>query len=328
MALVERGGGSDDSGTAPTKAAFATVPLLAALNRDVGFKCAVMGFALLEAAALILINRFGAQLDGLNFIYPWLPFALVVAFAAYAATLKHRTQHPRLALFVQTVWAGLNVMTLTVMLDTAVELTPFPPIDEWILHIDQAMGYSTLAVLNWTNAHPGVRDFLNIVYHALDVELAVAPLVLALLIERRTLNMLLNGVMFGSVIGFTIYYFFPTNGPAGVLESSGFTLEEDDIVRQFRELHSGEALTSAVPGLVSFPSFHVFWAIVITTAFWPRKWWFFPVAVLNGLVIISTLALGWHYLFDVFGGVALALLSIPVGFLTTAQREKARQRTS
>ncbi len=291
--------------------------LLAALTGEIGFKCAVMTFAMLEAAVLIVINHFGPGFEGADFVYPWLPVALAGSFGAYVASLKHRGRHPNVFLFFQTVWAGFIVMTLTVMLDTAVQLTPFAPIDVWALSVDQAMGYSTLAFLDWTNAHPAIREVFSIVYHALDVELAVAPLVLALLMERRMVSMLLSGVMFGSVIGFTIYYFFPTNGPAGVLGGSGFTVQEVDIVTQFRELHSGQPLTSAVPGLVSFPSFHVFWAIIITTAFWPRKWLFYPAAVLNAVVIVSTLALGWHYLIDVYAGAVLAAGSIAVGLLTT-----------
>jgi membrane-associated phospholipid phosphatase len=294
--------------------------LLSMLNREVGFKCGVMAFAMLEAAALILINHFWFRFRGDDFVYPWLVVAIPAAFIVYVFTLRKRARIPRTAFFFETVWAGLLVMTLTVMMDTAVQLTPFPPIDSWILHIDQAMGYSTPAVLNWTEAHPWWRDVFNIAYHALDVQLAVVPLLLALLMERRMVGVLLNGVMFGSVIGFTIYYFWPTPGPAAVVQDPGFTTEQLDLATQFKELQSHEPLTSAVPGLVSFPSFHVFWAIVIMFCFWPRKWLFVPFLVLNSTVIVSTLALGWHFLFDVFGGAVLAGISIWVGLLTTRPR--------
>jgi membrane-associated phospholipid phosphatase len=58
-------------------------------------------------------------------------------------------------------------------------------------------------------------------------------------------------------------------------------------------------------GLVSMPSFHVAGAFMVTWALRRHVRWFVLAAVLNGLLTVSTVATGAHYLVDVFGTLLL-----------------------
>jgi membrane-associated phospholipid phosphatase len=58
-------------------------------------------------------------------------------------------------------------------------------------------------------------------------------------------------------------------------------------------------------GLVSFPSFHVAGAILVTWAFRRRRRILIPLIVLNIGLVISTVITGEHYLVDVLASVPL-----------------------
>jgi hypothetical protein len=55
-------------------------------------------------------------------------------------------------------------------------------------------------------------------------------------------------------------------------------------------------------GLVAFPSYHVGLSVIMMVAFRGVKRWFWPIVVLNTLVIMSTPIDGGHHLSDGLGG--------------------------
>jgi membrane-associated phospholipid phosphatase len=66
-------------------------------------------------------------------------------------------------------------------------------------------------------------------------------------------------------------------------------------------------------GIVSFPSFHAASAVLYLWALWPVRYLGGIAAALNLLMIAATPVIGAHYIIDVFGGVALAAISILLG---------------
>src|SRR5262249_24403227 len=59
-------------------------------------------------------------------------------------------------------------------------------------------------------------------------------------------------------------------------------------------------------GIITFPSFHAVWAVLLTAAFWRRGWLFYAIGVLNLAVIAWTVTTGMHYFTDVLAGIAIA----------------------
>ena len=65
-----------------------------------------------------------------------------------------------------------------------------------------------------------------------------------------------------------------------------------------------------ITGIVSFPSFHAASAVLYIWALWPVRYVGGAAVVLNLLMMASTPVIGAHYMIDVFGGVALAVVGI------------------
>ena len=144
----------------------------------------------------------------------------------------------------------------------------------------------------------------------IGVELALFPIVLALLLEKRAIKVYLLAMLLASIVGFSIYYFFPTTAPASVFFDKNFTPFQHDTFIKFFEIHHHLPITTTQGGLIAFPSFHVIWAALLAYSLKNRKHLFYPVLVFNAIVIVSTVFLGWHYLTDVIGGLTLAGLSV------------------
>jgi membrane-associated phospholipid phosphatase len=81
---------------------------------------------------------------------------------------------------------------------------------------------------------------------------------------------------------------------------------------------------AATEGLITFPSFHVAWALLLTWAFRGRRWLFAAAVILNSLVVASTMTTGWHYFSDLLGGAAVALAAMA---LWCAYAERTNQST-
>jgi membrane-associated phospholipid phosphatase len=78
-------------------------------------------------------------------------------------------------------------------------------------------------------------------------------------------------------------------------------------------------------GLVTFPSFHTAATIMLVYVARGIRYLFLS-AVLNGLMLVSTVSEGVHYFVDVIGGVVVALCSILI--VRVAMRRVQRARTS
>ena len=81
-------------------------------------------------------------------------------------------------------------------------------------------------------------------------------------------------------------------------------------LHQFFLLHHHDALYFHNLAIIAFPSFHAIWAMSIVVFAYQRKLLFYVLLVLNILVVISAVTLGWHYLADVLGAVIFLSVSL------------------
>jgi len=232
--------------------------------------------------------------------------------ALFSVALFARKYCPRLSLLTWS-YTTYSLMSIVLgMIAYGAQFTPFPSIDTFLIKIDQALGFNQIAILNWTYAHPAIKQLMEIAYSLLGLELIFLPLVLALLFEKKSLYVLFMALILSFISGTAIYYFFPTTAPASMFFSPHFTLAQLNTFIKFFEVHNHLPITAFAGGMVAFPSFHVIWAILMIYGFKNKKYFFFPLLVINSLIIASTMLLGWHYLTDVIGAILVTAISLYV----------------
>jgi membrane-associated phospholipid phosphatase len=116
------------------------------------------------------------------------------------------------------------------------------------------------------------------------------------------------------MIAVPCFTLFPAVGPWYSEHFAPFA-EQAHVQAQVLELRAPHPVSFSLldgAGIVSFPSFHVIWAIFCAAALWGIRWLRIPLCLLSAMIIASTLTSGWHYGVDVIGGLVVAVLSLTI----------------
>ncbi len=272
---------------------------------------------------LFLLTFFALVLNHLFFHYQIgliapieLFYGMPVIFIIYLAAYSLRNQMLRTSLILQTLWVLYVVVFIIYVFTTAISTTPFPTQDVFFNHLDQLLGYNFNAVFNFTLAHPLLHHLLQFCYTQLPILMILVPFLLASLKKETELNQYFSLILLTIIIGGLIFYFFPTTAPPAVITNPHFTETQYAPVIRLHEIRNGLPLTvSGASGMISFPSFHVIWALIMLNAIKSIKWVRGPLIIFGLITIYSTLGLGWHYLVDdlasvVIVGVAIWMLNL------------------
>lgn len=279
-----------------------------------------LSFLLLVSAlltlVLVLVNAATFRYTGISY-FPRESTPLIclgLQFAYFDKIYDHVS--PRTGFIIRSAaFYGLANIALALFV-SGLQFTPFPPIDEALQRWDHALHFDTAAAITWTAARPLLRRFLDLCYMSTDVQVALAPLAAGFAFDKRTMRVYLYAFIYAFLAGGLFYYFFPSSGPASVYQCPGFAPVQLLTSAKFYWVHHRLPVTTMWGGMIAFPSFHVMWAVITTYAARPYRKLFWGIAVLNVLVIASTLLLGWHYLVDVPSGLLLGGLSLYAGDLT------------
>ena len=139
-----------------------------------------------------------------------------------------------------------------------------------------------------------------VAYDAMHPELALLVLYLGL---RERATPLIVSLFVAGAIAIVVSWFVPAIGH----------LPDAPHVPVLLALRAGSLPDGIPQGLISFPSYHTTVAILITAALWRERYLFPAACVLNGVMVISTLSMGGHYLVDVLAGIVVAAAALYVG---------------
>jgi membrane-associated phospholipid phosphatase len=196
-----------------------------------------------------------------------------------------------------------------------------PLVDGFLLRADAWLGVSRPAIDQWVTAHVVTRRVLGLAYKSLLPQFALVPLILGWVNRTRLWQFVLQ-YQLTAISTVLLFALWPASTPAehGVHEwvSQAHAMEQLFAARAgvLRVLD----LTQST-GLVSWPSFHTAGALLVVWSL-RKTWWFWPVAVLDTLLIAATVLLGIHYAVDVFGGMAVVgLVVVSTEYLMNPRRE-------
>lgn len=201
----------------------------------------------------------------------------------------------------------LSIMAMIISCN--VQFSPFPPIDVDLHKIDLLMGFNQDQWLASLHQHPLCLKILNWAYESLTYQIIFLPVLACYFIDRLELESFLVKLCFLNIIGCLMYYFWPTASPASVLNHKYLIDSQIDLALKFKQLHQKICPTVSSGGLISFPSFHVIWSALLTLLFRKKIYFLVPLLILNSLLWLATVLLGWHYIMDVVAGLLLVVFS-------------------
>ncbi|MCL9780804.1 phosphatase PAP2 family protein [Vibrio sp. S4M6] len=231
-------------------------------------------------------------------------FAAIAVFVGYYKTLFPTSRKPILLTCV--FLCVFVVMSLAAIL----RLTPLPPIDNYLFHFDQLIGLDQNQIINAFFQHKYLVIFFGLAYASLTIQLIILPVSLFIFFKQEHCERFIAYFALVNFIGLVIYYFFPTASPASILDHKYLVDGQINLALEFKQIHQGITPTVVGAGLISFPSFHIIWATLLTYTFRKTKRVFYPLLVINTLLTASTFLLGWHYFVDILGGWAVVAFAI------------------
>lgn len=237
-------------------------------------------------AAAAMIWALGAPLPNV-----WIP--LSASALLWAVSLKWQPNLLR-ALATLVVFS----VSFTLLMEGAAA-AKLPLADNALASIDAALGLNAPALVAWVAKHPWIALLMKCAYLSIMPQTCLLMLLNA---EKPELWVFLKRFFLAAQIALCLFFFFPAQGVATCLSPP--------VMARFHALRDGAPLDwQQAQGIITFPSFHVAWGLILLASFWktPFRW---PAAVLNGLMIASTVTTGGHYFIDVPGGVLVGLLVI------------------
>lgn len=187
-----------------------------------------------------------------------------------------------------------------------------PLADDWLISIDASLGIHLPSIVNWVQDHATLKWLLDRAYFTVFPSTLLALIVLGLDSDVRRLREFVLHFILSGLVTTVVFFFLPAEGP---FAAYGYEPRPDQqrFLDHFQALRAGEfpvVSMSRLEGLITFPSFHTAWAVLLAWSFRHYRWLFVPMIVLNAAVVAATLTTGWHYGADVLGGAATAGLSI------------------
>ncbi len=191
----------------------------------------------------------------------------------------------------------------------AVATVRWPWFDNQLAAADASVGLSAGALIDWTARHPLFDLVMRLAYSSVFPQIILVVVVLGFTSDRR-LDIFLIRFMLGGLLTSAIFAFLPAQGTCVYF---GLKTPEHyvPVLTELDRLRRGVAFVSwrDAQGIVTFPSFHTIWAVLLTSAFRGRLL-YWPIVILNSLVLLSCVTTGMHYFVDVLGGLIVTAIVI------------------
>ena len=267
----------------------------------------------------------------------WPGLARSLFYGAVACTFylicshRLRNQQDRIAIFLRAALERFALLFRSCVVVAAIGSVGFlfsylvtawaPPLQDALLaRLDERFGFNWLSFLVAINEHPLWAQVLVKSYES------TAPLSQFVVVwlsirgcgERLSEFLaLLSLSSLGLAVGMVLLpaagafvYFDPAPRLFDNFSASG---EMWAFLGTFNNLRDGSLTTidmSSIQGVVSFPSFHTMLGIITTYALRDTRALFIPAVILNGMMIVSTLPVGGHYLVDVLVGILITVAAM------------------
>lgn len=263
--------------------------------------------------ALSIVDFLLCRRFGLTFTH-WSPLLVLAILAGVALFYQFSGRSARVAQMAQWTLLWVVFSHAGAILTYLAAACGGRTWDAELVAIDVALGFDWPGWFEFIARHSCLQFVLTLCYGSLIAQILIS---VAYFSFRNTddLNgeLLLNSIV-GLLITTAIFLLFPALGH----KSAARGLYLDDLLA----LRSGGLLSfdmMQLKGVISFPSYHMVLAVLLTYAH-RHSPLLHPIALVNAIMVISIPSNGGHYLIDIVAGGGVALLAI----LATAAMQARR----
>jgi membrane-associated phospholipid phosphatase len=246
-------------------------------------------------------------------VVPKLQFAgILLVFSAVFAAIGNRMPGLRLPL---AVVADLTFSILQVMIATTVLLpltylaatSGFPLLDERLARLDAMLGFDWDTAAQWVGQRTIIDGIFRCAYDSMALQPAAVLLIGSLKRPGDRNGEAIWLFIVSLLITCAIFAFTPALGKIGHV-GTGYL----NVLADIRNGSWSVLSYDQVEGIVTFPSFHTTMALIFIYVVRRERWALALFGPLNVVMILSIPTVGGHYLIDLFGGGAVAAISIGI----------------
>jgi hypothetical protein len=278
-------------------------------------------------SALLLVTLVAGKLASLQFPNPLslmigLAFASAIVFTI--AIYWHEKGKVDLRDATMTIpWVLFLAATLPLLVLAAARLD-LPLQDANLARLDGLFGISVPQIVTWSSRH-WVGSLVNRTYTLLSPLLTISIFLPALTGKVRNAQQFVLANLIAFTVGLPLFALMPAIGPwyGYHFPATSHQIDCQSAILLFR---APDHQVTHLDAIICFPSFHVIWAIFCAAALWGHRFLRVPVALLSGMIVVSTVTTGWHYFSDVLAGIAVAGLSLAVAKAYTDKIASGCQR--
>ncbi len=264
--------------------------------------------SLLSCTALS-VNYFIFKYPGNNYFPPQTVYILLILILMYIGLLLQFGPNSFYTKSLREILYFFMVMTIIGLASNAAQYTPFDTIDQHILKLEASLHINNSEILAWTHTKPSFKAVLEFIYDTLPYQMVYIPLLTIATKRFAIVREYYFLLVFSTLIGFTFYYFFPTTGPASVIDSLYYSEGQRATGLKFLQLHEHLQPTTMEGGMIAFPSYHVIWAWLCLYLLKDLPLLFKILLPINVLLAMSCVLLGWHYPIDILGSIIVILMT-------------------
>ncbi len=252
-----------------------------------------------------------------------LPFSAVASCLGGSLFYTHARPDRRLAVLMAGTAFILAFGVTAGVLTYPVAAIGGPLRDDMFIAFERSIGIDWPSLATHMTAFPALNFVWAVAYMSSLPQIAVAVLVLGFAGRHDRLSAYLSLILATLLCTLSLFMLAPALGPIPSYAIGGDLYARlgeggKSFLPDFLALRAGRFAIfdlGKLEGIITFPSFHCALAILTGWALAPVRWFGTPVIVLNGLVILSTVPQGGHYVADILAGslVTSVALAIAIG---------------
>jgi len=219
----------------------------------------------------------------------------------------------------------LNLVLVVIYMSAGIVLSylvtglGFPLVDPQLAAFDRAIGFDWPAVVTYVASRPWLAELSGIVYRSSMLAMLTLLLLLGIRgridrVEEFTTLLIVSGIASSLIAGpmaaagAYVHYGLPSGLPADFMPTTDAAYMQDFFA--IRDGTLRELAIGGSKGLVTFPSYHTIFSVMMVYVMRGLGRWFWLALAWNALIIASTPIDGGHHLADVLGGLVVAWLCI------------------